>query len=380
MSIARDLGLALLITCLCIILLELGAQAAGVAFQASFFTQDAVRGYALRPFAHGWYLVDGRAYARINSAGYHDQEHSVAKPPGVLRIAVLGSSYVAGLMARRGFVSVLESALNCLPSRKLKVETLNFGVDAYSAMQSYLTLNRDVWKYRPDIILFTLSDKDPLEDYRGSANNLGVGRRPYFEVVKGDIVPDRQTQLMPPLNLAQKRDEDRENDLMNRSQLALGLRAGWSKLYGRLRGAKAWGPGAGSNFPVEPPKRILEVLFSDLKRDAQAHGAELWVVTFGEAEQENPDPKVRAEYQRFLNSPSGKNTFSDARMAAMARAAGLPVIELSPILAAYAEQHHAYLHGAPDMPPGIGHWNELGDKIGGETIASELERASPLLR
>src|SRR5438094_952807 len=50
-------------------------------------------GSALREGAEGWYRGETKNYIRINQAGLRDREHQVRKPPGTLRIAVLGDSY-----------------------------------------------------------------------------------------------------------------------------------------------------------------------------------------------------------------------------------------------------------------------------------------------
>lgn len=374
----RDFGQAVLVVCLSVILIDLGMRVAGCLFESSFYTEDSERGYAFRPRAEGWFL-DGRTYVRINSRGYHDREHSLLKPRGVFRIAVVGSSYIAGMGVVRTFPSFLESALNAYPPRKCRFEALDFGVEAYSAMQSYITLRKDVWTYQPDLILFALTSLDPLEDYRASAVNERFKRRPYYQVDGGgNIVPDAETSALPALDPAQIRAEDRENDLMNRSELALGFHAAIAKIDRAVKGKGGWGPGLEADAPLQEPKRILEVLFSNLKHDAQAHGAEIWIVTIGEPEQDNPDPKVRANFQASVAS-SDRPFFSDVREETMARAAGLPAIRLSPGLATYAEQHRKYLHGFITSP-GFGHWNELGHRVVGETVANELERSSPALR
>src|SRR5436853_7653748 len=62
-----------------------------------FYTTDEARGYALRPCTQGWYRKEGEAYVSINCAGLRDREHTKQKPPGTVRVAVVGDSYPEAL-------------------------------------------------------------------------------------------------------------------------------------------------------------------------------------------------------------------------------------------------------------------------------------------
>src|SRR5687768_8512285 len=71
---------------------EIALRTVGYSYP-EFYQIDLTRGYALRPGVEGWYRKEGEAYIRINSDGFRDREHSIAKPAGTFRIAVLGDSY-----------------------------------------------------------------------------------------------------------------------------------------------------------------------------------------------------------------------------------------------------------------------------------------------
>jgi len=47
-------------------------------------------GFTLGPGAEGWWEREGQTYIKISTAGLRDREHAQVKPPGTLRIAVLG--------------------------------------------------------------------------------------------------------------------------------------------------------------------------------------------------------------------------------------------------------------------------------------------------
>ena len=128
------------------LLAEVALRVSGYSYP-EFYQPDAVRGYALRPIMEGWYRKEGAAYIRINNDGLRDVEHSKAKPPGIVRIAVIGDSYP------EAFQIPMEDAFWSVMSRKLdqcgvfagkKVEVINFGVSGYGTAQELLTLREHV--------------------------------------------------------------------------------------------------------------------------------------------------------------------------------------------------------------------------------------------
>src|SRR5437762_1953744 len=79
---------------------------------AAFWSPDEVAGGRLRPGAAGWNRTEGEAYVQINSQGLRDREHSLDKPPGVYRIAVLGDSYAEAMQ-----VAIDEAFWSLLPAQ-----------------------------------------------------------------------------------------------------------------------------------------------------------------------------------------------------------------------------------------------------------------------
>jgi hypothetical protein len=75
---------------------EIACRLLGYSFPA-FYTPNAALGYALLPPAEGWYRREGQTYVRINSEGLRDREHTKAKPPNTIRVAVIGDSYCEAL-------------------------------------------------------------------------------------------------------------------------------------------------------------------------------------------------------------------------------------------------------------------------------------------
>ena len=85
----------------------------------------------------------GRTFVRTSSAGLRDREHTVDKPPGTVRVAVLGDSFAEAFQvaADQTFWVVLERELGRCPAYAGRaVEEINFGVGGYGTAQELLIL------------------------------------------------------------------------------------------------------------------------------------------------------------------------------------------------------------------------------------------------
>lgn len=99
---------------------------------------------------------------RINSAGFRDVEHRLAKPDGHYRIVVLGDSITAGvgipdldaLFTRR-----LETLLNAGRGGR-SFEVISLGVGGYHTLQEVEALRVSGLRYRPDhvVVVFCVND------------------------------------------------------------------------------------------------------------------------------------------------------------------------------------------------------------------------------
>ncbi|HSJ15972.1 MAG TPA: hypothetical protein VK939_16310 [Longimicrobiales bacterium] len=92
-----------------------------------------------------------------NSWGMRDREYPLAKPPGTLRIAVLGPSHTAGSGVPDGaaFDVPLEAELNRQGPAGTRYEVLNFSVPTYSFVQQVAYLELLVRDFEPDVVLLT---------------------------------------------------------------------------------------------------------------------------------------------------------------------------------------------------------------------------------
>jgi hypothetical protein len=93
----------------------------------------------------------------INRWGMRDHDYDKAKPPGVCRVVVLGSSIEAGHGVSDGesFPALLEKRLNEQDARATadRYEVLNFSVEGYGIYQKLELLHRSL-EFDPDLVLF----------------------------------------------------------------------------------------------------------------------------------------------------------------------------------------------------------------------------------
>jgi lysophospholipase L1-like esterase len=130
---------------------ELALRSAGVkpqrARESSNVVADGWTGFRLRPG------VTGEEAFVTNELGMHaPRSYPPAPPPGVLRVAVLGSSVVYGL--NLPFADTLPSALErALQESGREAEVLNFGTHAFSIVNVSALLQAYVHQLQPDVVV-----------------------------------------------------------------------------------------------------------------------------------------------------------------------------------------------------------------------------------
>jgi hypothetical protein len=103
---------------------------------------------------------------RINGQGMRaDRDFRYEKPPGIHRILSLGDSFTVGyeVESSETFSSVLEQTLE---RKGRPVEVLNTGVSGFSTAEAYLYLERELWKYQPDLVLLSFYVNDIVDNVR----------------------------------------------------------------------------------------------------------------------------------------------------------------------------------------------------------------------
>jgi lysophospholipase L1-like esterase len=130
---------------------ELGLRAAGMkprlGAELPNIVPDGWTGFRLRPG------VTGEEAFVTNDLGMHaPRSYVLARPPGTLRVAMLGSSVVYGLATRFAdtIPGVVERELQAAGHR---AEVLNFGTHAFSIVNLSALLQAYVHQFQPDVVV-----------------------------------------------------------------------------------------------------------------------------------------------------------------------------------------------------------------------------------
>jgi hypothetical protein len=162
-----------------------------------FYACEPAVGWTFEPGQTGFKLdrrLEYAVHARINSAGFHDVEHALAKPAGTLRIVLLGDSMLAGMQVplEQTFARRLEALLNEQGDGGTRFEVVNCATDGFGTAQAWLIYEARCRHYRPDLVLLGFfATNDVLDNYWGARSlNHPVARkcgRPYFELQEGRL-------------------------------------------------------------------------------------------------------------------------------------------------------------------------------------------------
>ncbi len=111
--------------------------------------------FELQPDLDVWHMG---ARLRTNSRGLADREYPLAKPAGVFRIAVVGSSWsmASGVDQDDTWHAVLERRLNATGGAG-RVEVINFAVEQYGISEILGTLRHKVPQYQPDLVIVSMT-------------------------------------------------------------------------------------------------------------------------------------------------------------------------------------------------------------------------------
>jgi hypothetical protein len=358
--------------------------------KTSFYTYDSHLGWTLKPGARGWQRSEGNAWLRVNRWGYRGPDWSLDKPSGTFRIAVLGDSFTQAQQVAddRTFCAVMQRELSRCPAlsgagaRFNKIEVMNFGCDGYGTAQELIILRRRVWKFSPDLVLLAVFTGNDIRN--NSVTLEGDKCRPFYVYRDGRLVLGGPFEDSLEFRLGcMMRFESRHFQVLNllgsaRSEIRAYLRArraaaaaahikkpslvelGISELIYRAPSSPVW----------NDAWRVTEAEIDEVQREVARHGAGLLVVTLANPAQDDPDPLARAAYaKRFGVSDL---FYPDERISRLGEREGFPVLNLAQPMQAYAESHHAYLHGFGNSAPGSGHWNELGHEVAGRLIVQKI--------
>ena len=126
---------------------------------------------------------------KVNSEGYLDSEHRIAKPDNVYRIGFFGDSFVEAIQVslENTFVRIIEHKL-----KNHAVETLAFGSTGHGTIHSYLKSKKYAPYFDLDMVIYVFCENDlgdQIKDIK-RADYL-----PYIKIVDDHMVVDNESVI-----------------------------------------------------------------------------------------------------------------------------------------------------------------------------------------
>lgn len=378
-SAAKKLTLLLVSLALALIAAEVCLRILGITYPLPY-APDEFCGTRLRPGFEGWWRKEGSAFVKINRHGFRHGNREPEKPPGTLRIAVLGDSFTEAFQvaAEQTFCAVLERELNDYAALdEQQFEVLNFGVSGYGTAQELLMLRHHVWAYSPDIVVLVFFAGN---DVRNNSRELEPYKvRPFFRLEQGDLVLDASFRQHPDYLKARSRRTQQKVALIDRSRILQVLNETRNNWRRRATDDPTGNQGrAGIDdlafAPPEDPNwetawELTERLVVALNSEVRSRGARFVLVTATNAAQVHPDSAIRKAYQEFLHV--NDLFYAERRLKALGQETGFLTVGLAGPMQRYADKHGVFLHGFENTKPGEGHWNAEGHRLAAE-IAAEV--------
>lgn len=346
------------------------------------YIYDEFTGTRLQPGHHFVFRSEGYSLNVINSRGLRDREHSLEKPTGTFRIAILGDSFSEAFQVSqdRTFWAVLERELQARPNfRNQSVEVVNFGVSGFGTIQEWQMLEHYTRDYAPDLVLLAFL---PGNDVRNNSRQLETDhRRPFARLKDGKLELDVSFRDDP----MEKRFRELtwsacKDQAIRRSRVVhLVYRALEHWRAGKATAASLSAEEGGiENAVFAPPRnavwteawQITDRVLEAMQNESDAMGAKFVVVILNNAVEVHPDPDVTASLARKL----GVSDLEEPQRQLIATGArhGFPVIRLLERMRDIARRDNICFHGFPNTAPCVGHWNELGHETAGQLIAEDL--------
>ncbi len=281
-----------LLTVVAILALELIFRFCGVGGQ-EFLEPDPALGCRQIPGKQVTWRLEGFSNDTLNSTGRRDVEHSLTKPAGLTRIAILGDSATEGLQVplENTYCRVLEQMLNC-GSRK-QFEVLNFGCSSYSTGQQVLQFEQQVERYKPDITVLLYVRGAALQNTYNPYKRVAEPR-PYFYMDKAgqlqeddSVLREQASAMQPNMVLSFLRKNSRIYGVFCQTNLSLSIH---EKLYHKFKGwftaiaDKLTGHTHGKEtrllYMPQDPWPVTKALLERLNKDCSEHGSRLVVMIF----------------------------------------------------------------------------------------------------
>ncbi len=373
---------------------------------------DPITGWSAEPGAEGRSYNEVYEYdveVKINDLGLRSPENiGYEKSEGVYRILVLGDSFTEAIQValEETFGQQLARILN---EEGCRVEVINAGVGGWGNDQELLWLKNEGYKYHPDLIILQIFPRnDFMNNYQPlEAANMGANLKPYFRMVDGELELELfpyDPEKAPPVqgkNVVVEAERHPPGPLTPvgewlfrhsyfwrwfdpRIRLIAPDFAAWLARTGLIKpGRETRNQAQGANYlPItfnayrmdydEDWQRASEVtaaIFAEMKREANAMGADLVAVLANASEEVYPRAwkRLQARYPA-LQSPEFSPDSAHEHMLAVLAAEGIPTLDLRDAFRQASAEQRRMLHYRVD-----GHWTPAGHALAARELARFLQ-------
>jgi hypothetical protein len=305
-----------------------------------------------------WFAADFSVPIETNSLGFRDREWDPAKPAGLVRVALLGDSFVEALQVpfERTAAQLLEAKLTARAAAadaSTRWEVLNFGISNYSVGQYLLVWEGYARRFGPDFVFAFVSEIQGARTvsrreeggFRGTRDR-SLWIRPTFRVHEGRLIrePARDYEEFVVV----------QEQVIRREFGGERTRRRESSVLAHV--LRSWWPGSAGSRRVDPllpeaeePRQIRRInlaILEELDAQVRAAGGSLVIV----------------DASRYFDArsplPRALRTFSARRR--------IGYVELSEDLL------RANASGLATHWPNDGHLNELGNEIFADALYAWL--------
>ncbi len=382
-SSRTQLLVVLLSTLIALGLAEIVLRLTGLRLSASFYELDFLTGWKLRAGASGWQTVEGDTFIEISGESMRDKPRLRAKPPGSLRVALLGDSFVESMQVslEKTFGAVMEPLLAKCAAKP--AEVLNYGVTGYGTAQELIAYRHRAAGFAPDVVALVVFAGNDLYNNVRALNPTNADAAPYYRLGQNGaldfVEPFAEDGKPRPASLWMRA---RFRDLHGSLRLVqLGTEAyyNWQRRKGRAadqsRITQAYGKDWMEWLAYVPPRdetmreswMVTQKLLLQFRDAVAKDGRRFLLVLANNAIQVLPN---EADRRRFAERYAIESMdYADLRLKQFAESNGISVVWLAEPLRKVAEKDQAYLHGF-GMGKGSGHWNEAGHKAVAEQVAA----------
>jgi hypothetical protein len=326
-GLAVSLGVLLASVAACLLAFEGGTRLFSRIGPALLLT-DPVVGKRYVPGWEGRVFVDeaGREVTfRFNRDGFRGPDRPRAKPPGTIRIAVVGDSMISAMATDEDetLVRRLEVPLGTRWPRE-HVEVMNFGVSSSSTGEELALYRNLVAAYDPDLVLLAFFVGN---DFADNSRRLTQAPRIYFDLdddgaLRREWAPSAPGPLTRWLNL--------------HSRFYVWQKRAFRILRGSLRPlAGSVSPGSRIFEPPEDPDLahawdLLAALLRQFQEDTAGRGSRFAVLVIPCAEQVHDDLWAGLLAEARAQGRQLDRFQPERRLAAIAHAAAIPLLDLTP--------------------------------------------------